>query len=126
VNPEQPSVGCIRVNWVAPPNTAASVIRCISRAECAPHLAYSRLFANISSHTPFRTEEYISIPADNSPDNPMAVVCDVSDLDLTWQSHLRAQGESLYTFVNHMYRGMSTRDQRGGAHTRASRWDGRD
>ena len=89
VDPEQPSLGCIRVNWIAPPYTAFSILRCIKRAECVPELITSgtpHLFANISSNTPISSDQYISILTGDSPgltqDEPMALVVDASDLEV--------------------------------------------
>ena len=74
-DPEQPSLGRIRVDYVAPPHSPTSIKRCISRAEGNPTLVHADLYANTSSDTPL-LEGYISILRDPclSPNEPMAIV----------------------------------------------------
>ena len=79
VDPEEPSLGRIRADSVAPPHSPASIKRCISRVEKTPALARADLFADISCDTPLE-EGYISILRTDgsgpglSPNEPMAIV----------------------------------------------------
>ena len=76
-DPEEPCLGRIRADSVAPPHTLASIKRRISRVEGAPELAHSNLFADISCYTPLK-EGHISILRTDgpglSPNQPMAIV----------------------------------------------------
>ena len=77
-DPEQPSLGRIRGDSIAPPHTLASIKRRISRVEETPALANADFFADISNDSPLK-EGYISIlDTDGSPglgkDDPMAIV----------------------------------------------------
>ena len=76
-DPEEPSLGRVRADSVAPPHSLASIKRHISRVEEAPSFAKADLFEDISSDAPM--EEYrISILGTDgpglSPANPMAIV----------------------------------------------------
>ena len=74
---EEPSLGRIRADSVAPPHSPASIKRCISRVERNPALAHANLFADISCVAPLK-EGHISILGTDgpglSPDEPMAIV----------------------------------------------------
>ena len=76
-DPEEPSLGRIRADFVAPPHSSASIKRCISRLERNPALARADLFADISSDTPLK-DGHISILHTNFPglsqNEPMAIV----------------------------------------------------
>ena len=77
IDPEEPSLGRIRADSVAPPHSPASIKRCISRVERTPELAHADLFAGISCKTPLK-EGHISILHTDcpglSPNEPMAIV----------------------------------------------------
>ena len=78
IDPDQPSLGRIRVDSVAPPHCPTSIKRCISRVEGNPALAwYADLFADTSCDIPFK-EGHISILRNDgrglSPNEPMAIV----------------------------------------------------
>ena len=77
IDPEEPSLGRIRADSVAPPHSPASIKRCISRVERTPALAHADLFADISCDTPLK-EGHISILRSDgpglSPNEPMAIV----------------------------------------------------
>ena len=77
INPEELSLGRIRADSVAPPHSAASIKRCISRVEETPALAYADLFADISCKNPLK-QSHISILRTDcpglSPNKPMAIV----------------------------------------------------
>ena len=76
-DPEEPSLGRIRADYVAPPHSLASIKRCISRVEGTPELAHADIFADISCHTPLK-EGCISILRTDCPglsrNEPMAIV----------------------------------------------------
>ena len=76
-DPEEPPLGRIRADFVAPPHSPASIKRCISRVERTPALVHADLFADMSCDTPLK-EGHISIlrtdgPGVN-PNEPMAIV----------------------------------------------------
>jgi hypothetical protein len=77
IDPEEPSLGRIRADFIAPPHTLASVKRGISRVERNPALISADLFADISSYSPMR-EGDISVLAGYGPgltqNKPMALV----------------------------------------------------
>ena len=77
VDPEEPSLGRIWADSIAPPHTPTSIKRCISRVEKTPALAHANLFADTLCDTPL-TEGHISILCTGgpglSPSEPMAVV----------------------------------------------------
>ena len=74
---EEPSLGRIRADSVAPPHSPTSIKRCISRVERNPALAQANIFADISCVAPLK-EGHISILGTDgpvlSPDGPMAIV----------------------------------------------------
>ena len=77
IDPEEPSLGRIQAESVAPPHGPASIKRCISRVERTPAVAHADLFAGISCKTPIK-EGHISILHTDcpglSPNDPMAIV----------------------------------------------------
>ena len=76
IDPEEPALGHIRVDSVAPPHSPTSIKRCISRVERNPVFAYADLFVDTSSDTPLK-EGHISLRTDGpglSPNEPMAIV----------------------------------------------------
>ena len=76
-DPEEPSLGRIPADFVAPPHSPVSIKRCISRVEGTPALAHADLFVDISCDAPLQ-EGYISILRNDgpgqSPNEPMAIV----------------------------------------------------
>jgi hypothetical protein len=77
VDPEEPSLGRIRVDSVAPPHSPTSIKRCISRVEKNPALSQADLFADTSSDTPLKEGHTSILRTDGpglSPNEPMAVV----------------------------------------------------
>ena len=76
-DPEEPSLGRIWADSVAPPHSAPSIKQCISRVEETPALAYADLFADITCKTPLK-QGHISILHTDcpglSPNRPMAIV----------------------------------------------------
>jgi hypothetical protein len=76
-DPEEPSLGRIRADFVAPPLSPASIKRCISRVEKTAALAHADLFADISCDTPLK-EGHISVLGTDGPGlsskEPMAIV----------------------------------------------------
>ena len=74
---EEPSLGRIRVDSVAPPHSVASLKRRISRVEQTPALANADLFPDISSDVPLKEGCISILGADcpgQSPDEPMGIV----------------------------------------------------
>jgi hypothetical protein len=78
IDPNDPSLGCIRADSITPPHTAKSIIQCIKRVERIETLASANLFAGISCDAPLTPEGYISILHSDGPgqsmDEPMALV----------------------------------------------------
>ena len=80
IDPEQPSLGHIRADSVAPPHSLASIKRCISRVERTPELVYANLFADITCDTPLKEVDISYLRTDGpvgpglSPNKPMAIV----------------------------------------------------
>ena len=77
IDPEEPSLGRIRADSVAPPHSYASIKRCISRVERTPALARADLFADISCDTPLKEGRVSILRTDLpglSPNKPMAIV----------------------------------------------------
>ena len=74
---DEPSIGRIRADFIAPPHTPTSIKRCISRVEERPALLHADLFADTSCDTPL-TEGHISILRTDGPglslNEPMAIV----------------------------------------------------
>ena len=74
---EEPSIGRIRADSIAPPHSSASIKRCISKIEGRPALLHADLFADTSCDTPL-TEGHISILRTDgpgqSPEEPIAIV----------------------------------------------------
>ena len=77
IDSEQPSLGRIRADSIAPPHSPTSIKRRISRVERNPALVSSNIFADTSCDTPL-TEGHISIFRTDgpglSPNEPMAIV----------------------------------------------------
>ena len=74
---EEPSLGRIRVDSVAPPHCPTSIKQCISRVEGNTAFAFANLFADTSSDTPLREGHISLLTTDGpglSPDEPMAIV----------------------------------------------------
>ena len=77
-DPKEPSLGRIRADSVAPPHSAASIKRCISRVEGNPALVwYSDLFVDTSGDTLFKEGHISTLRTDGpglSPNEPIAIV----------------------------------------------------
>ena len=76
-DPDQPSLGRIRADSVAPPHSLVSIKRHISRVEETPALASADLFADLSSDAPMEEGRIPILGTDGpglSPDNPMCIV----------------------------------------------------
>jgi hypothetical protein len=77
IDPEEPSLGRIRADSVAPPHSPLTIKRCISRVEKSPELADATLFADITCNTPLKDGHFSILRTDCpglSPKNPMAIV----------------------------------------------------
>jgi hypothetical protein len=76
-HPNDPHVGRISVNIIPPPHTAASIMRCISKAEALDLANGSQLFPSVLSELPF-DEGHVSILTSDcpgaSPEDPVALV----------------------------------------------------
>ena len=76
-DPDQPSLGRIRADSVAPPHSLASIKQHISRVEENPALASADLLADLSSDAPMEEGRIPILGSDGpglSPDNPMCIV----------------------------------------------------
>jgi hypothetical protein len=76
-DPEEPCLGRIRADSVAPPHSPASIKRCISRVEKTPALAHADIFADRSCDTPLKQGHISILFTDGpglSPNKPMAIV----------------------------------------------------
>jgi len=78
INPEEPSLGCIRLDSIAPPHSPTFIKRCISRVEKNPSLAWrADLFADTSCDSPLEEGHISLLRTDGpglSPNEPMAIV----------------------------------------------------
>jgi hypothetical protein len=76
-DPEEPCLGRIRADSIAPPRGPTAIKRCISRVERNPGLAHADLFADTSCETPLNEGHVSILPTDGtglSPNDPMAIV----------------------------------------------------
>ena len=77
-DPEEPSLGRIPAESIAPPHTPTSIKRCISRVERNPALAWhTDLFTDLSCNTPLKEGHITILRTDGpglSPNEPMAIV----------------------------------------------------
>ena len=77
-DPEQPSLGRIRVDSVTPPHNYVIIKRCISKVDQTPAITHASLFADISCNTPLKEDQTISFLRSDypglSPEEPMAIV----------------------------------------------------
>jgi hypothetical protein len=103
IDPEEPSLGRIRVDSIAPPHCPTSIKRRISRVERIPGLSHANLFADTLCDTPLK-EGHISLLGTDgtglSPSEPMAIVQvkkspDPLSLNLH-PSHSSTSGRSCY------------------------------
>jgi hypothetical protein len=76
-HPDDPYIGRISIDFVSPPHTAKSIIRCISKIEEIYHGMESQLFTNILSESPIG-EGHVSILTSDrpgyTPEDPMVFV----------------------------------------------------
>ena len=75
--PEEPSIGRIRADSIAPPHSPTSIKLCISRVERNPGIVNSDLFADPSCVTPLKEGHIAILRTDGpglSPNEPMAIV----------------------------------------------------
>jgi len=76
-DPNKPSVGRVSVDFVPPPHTAQSLMRCISKIEELDNTNKSQLFIDIASEFPMG-DRHVSIHSSDrpgsTPENPMAFV----------------------------------------------------
>jgi len=79
INSEEPSLGCIWADCIAPPHSPTSIKRCISRVERNPALAqrYADLFVDKSYDAPLKENHISFLRTDGpglSPNEPMVIV----------------------------------------------------
>ena len=77
INPEEPSLGRIRADSIAPPHSPISIKLCISRVEGNPGLVNTDLFENTTCDTPLKEGQISIFRTDGpgwSPNEPMALV----------------------------------------------------
>ena len=76
INPEEPSLGRIRADYITPPHSVASFKLYLSRVERDPNLAYYANLLEDSCETPLK-EGHISLRTNGpglSPNKPMAII----------------------------------------------------
>jgi hypothetical protein len=78
IDPDEPSLGRIRADYITPPHNLTSFKLCLSRVEKNPALAYgANLFEDISSVTPLEEGQISNLRSGGpgmSPNEPMAIV----------------------------------------------------
>ena len=77
IDPEQASLGRIRADSVAPPQSLTSIKRCISRVEGISALVSANLFADTSCDSPLKEDHISTLRTDGpglSQNEPMAIV----------------------------------------------------
>ena len=76
IDPEEPSLGRVRVDAIVPPHTPTSIKQCISRVE-GTSFASANLFADLSCDIPL-SDSHVSLLRNDGPglgpDKPMALV----------------------------------------------------
>ena len=85
-DPEEPSVGRIRADFIAPPHSPTSIKLCISRVERNPGIVNSDLFADPSCDSPLKEGHILIHPTDGpglSPKEPIAIVQADVQVELT-------------------------------------------
>ena len=70
IDPDKPSLGRIRADYIAPPLSLNSIKRCISRVEGNPAFSYVNLFADTTYDTPLK-DGHISILRTDGPVLPV-------------------------------------------------------
>ena len=96
-DPDEPSLGRIRADSVAPPHSPVTIKRCISRMERTLELVHADLFANLSSNTPLKYGHISFLRTDCpglSSKEPMAIVLDPSLRDGRY--YIKNRAESIY------------------------------
>ena len=92
IDPEKPSLGRIRTDFVPPLHSPASIKRCISRMEGTPALAHADIFVDKSCDIPLLKEGYILIIRTDgsglSQNRPLAIVQSPSFKRKTHQSRM--------------------------------------
>ena len=76
-DPEEPSLGRISADSVAPPHSPVSIKLCLSRVEGNPALVNSDLFTDTTCDTPMKDGHISILRTDGpglSPNEPMAIV----------------------------------------------------
>ena len=103
-DPEEPSLGRIRADSIAPPHTPISIRRCISRVESNPALSFGDLFADTTCDTPLREGQISILRTDGpglSPNEPMAIV-QVKTISIPDGKYLiKNRGRDIYWSAGH-------------------------
>ena len=101
---EEPSLGRIRADSIAPPHTPISIRRCISRVENNPALSFGDLFADTTCDTPLREGQISILRTDGpglSPNEPMAIV-QVKTISIPDGKYLiKNRGRDIYWSAGH-------------------------
>ena len=79
IDPDKPSLGRIRADYIAPPLSLNSIKRCISRVEGNPAFSYIDLFADTTYDTPLKDGRISILRTDGpvlpvNPNGRMAIV----------------------------------------------------
>ena len=79
IDPDKPSLGRIRADYIAPPLSLNSIKRCISRVEGNPAFSYVDLFADTTYDTPLKDGRISILRTDGpvlpvNPNGRMAIV----------------------------------------------------
>ena len=102
-DPEEPSLGRIRADSIAPPHTPTSIKLCISRVEENPTLIKSDLFMDTTCDSPLK-EGYISIlhtdGPGRSPNKPMAIVQADVQVEIPLQVEVTSVPDGRYLIKN--------------------------
>jgi hypothetical protein len=88
-----PFVGRISIDSIPPPHTAATILRCISKAEELPNSRKSQLFTSISSESPIGDAHVSMLTGDrpgSTPDDPMAFLVS------KFAGQIRVTGQHIY------------------------------
>jgi hypothetical protein len=99
IDPEEPFLGRIRADFVAPPHSPITIKQCISREERTPFIR-ADLFADVSCDTPLNLYDHIQILLADapglSPNNPMAIVVQVGSPIPDGEYVIKNRAEDIY------------------------------
>ena len=105
-DPEEPSIGRVRADSIAPPHNPTSIKLCISRVEGKPALVNSDLFLDTTCDYPLK-EGHISILYSDgpglSPDEPMSIVQAQTPLIPEGKYLIKNRGADIYWGMTPVY-----------------------